>query len=64
MDHLWREGSPGRAGDQETCAIGLLPSRARLGIYAKFAILFAKLPKMQTSNAKTLDISFVIFGKL
>jgi len=30
----------------ETQAIGLLPSRAQLGIYAKFALSFAKLPKM------------------
>ena len=27
-------------------AIGLLPSRARLGIYTKFALSFVKLPKI------------------
>ena len=35
-----------RAGDLETRTIGLLPSRPRLGNYAKFALSFAKLPKM------------------
>jgi len=45
-------------------AVGLLPSRARLGIYAKLALSFAKLLKMQTLNAKPLDTSFVIFDKL
>jgi len=58
---IWREESPGRMGDWETRAIGLLPSRARLDIYAKFALSFAKLPKMQTLNAKPLDTSFYDF---
>jgi hypothetical protein len=65
MDHIWWEESPGRAGDLETRAIGLLPSRARLGIYAKFALSFVKLPKIQTLNAKLYWIPlFAIFGKL
>ena len=42
-------------------AIGLLPSRQRLSNYAKFALLFAKLPKIQTPNAKLLDTSFYDF---
>jgi hypothetical protein len=46
MDHIWREESLGRAGDRETRAISLLPSRARLDIYDKFALSFAKLSKM------------------
>jgi hypothetical protein len=61
VDHIWREESQLRVEDRETHAIGLLPSRARLGIYAKFALSFAKLPKMQTSNAKPLDTSFYDF---
>jgi len=64
-DHdIWREESPGRVGDRETRAIGLLPSRARLGIYAKLALSFAKLPKMQTPNAKSLDTSFYDFWQI
>jgi len=61
MDHIWREESPSRVGDRKTRTIGLLPSRARLGIYAKFALSFAKLPKMQTLDAKLLDTSFCNF---
>jgi len=61
---IWREESSVRAGDRETRAIGLLPSRARLGIYAKFALSFAKLPKMQTPNAKPLDTSFCDFWQI
>jgi hypothetical protein len=64
MDHIWREESPGHAGDRETRAIGLLPSRACLGIYAKFALSFVKLPKMQTPNAKSLDTSFYDFWQI
>ena len=44
--------SPDRARDWETRAIRLFPNRPRLGNYAKFALSFAKLPKMQTPNAK------------
>jgi len=44
--------------------IGLLPSRAWLGIYAKFALSFAKLPKMQTPNAKSLVTSFCNFWQI
>ena len=47
--------SPDRVGDRETRAIELLPSRPRLGNYAKFALSFAKLAKIQTPNAKPLD---------
>jgi len=64
MDHTWREESPGRAGDRETRAIGLLPCRARLGIYVKFALSFAKLSKIQTPNTKPLDISFYDFWQI
>ena len=46
-----------RAECRETRAIGLLPSRPRLGNYAKFALSFAKLSKIQTPNAKPLDTS-------
>jgi hypothetical protein len=45
-------------------AIGLLPSRVRLGIYAKFALSFAKLFKMRTPNAKPLDTSFCDFWQI
>ena len=41
-----------------------LQSRPQLGIFAKFAPLFAKLAKLQTPNAKPLDTSFGVFGKL
>jgi len=58
MDQIWREESLGHAGDREMRVIGLLPSRARLGIYAKFALLFAKFSKMQTPNTKPLDTFF------
>ena len=64
MDHIWREESPDRVGDRETRVIGLLSSRARLGIYFKFALSFAKLPKMQTPNAKPLDTSFYDFWQI
>jgi len=53
--------SPDRVGDHETRTIGLLPSRLRLGNYAKFALLFSKLPKIQTPNAKPFDTSFCDF---
>ena len=56
--------SPDRAGDRETRAIGLLLSRPRLGNYAKFALSFAKLPKMQSPNAKSLDTSFCDFWQI
>jgi hypothetical protein len=62
--NIWREESPGHAGDREKLAISLLPSHERLGIYVKFTLSFVKLPKMQTPNAKPLDTSFVIFSKL
>ena len=48
-------------GDWETRAIGLLPSCPRLGNYAKFALSFAKLSKIQTPNTKPLDSSFCDF---
>jgi hypothetical protein len=50
-----------RAGDRETHTIRLLPNRPRLGNYAKFALSFDKLPKLQTSNVKSLDTSFCDF---
>jgi hypothetical protein len=55
-----------RAGDRETHAIELLPSRPQLGNYAKFALSlsFAKFPKMQPSNAKPLDTSFYDFWQI
>ena len=56
--------SPDRAGDRETPAIGHLPSHPRLGNYAKFALSFAKLSKMQTPNAKLLDTSFCDFWQI
>ena len=59
---IWREECLGRARDRETRAIGLLPSCARLGIYAKFALSFAKKCKLQMQNHWILI--FVIFGKL
>jgi len=61
---IWREESLGRAGDWETRPICFLPTRARLGIYAKFALSLAKFSKMQTPNAKPLDTSFCGFYKL
>jgi hypothetical protein len=61
---IWREESPRRTGDWEMGAISLLASCVRLDIYGKFALSFAKLPKMQTPNAKPLDTLFAIFGKL
>ena len=64
MDHIWSEESPGCVGNRKTRAIGLLPSRARLGIYAKFALSFAKLPKMQTLNVELLDTSFYDFWQI
>jgi len=38
-----------------------LQSRPQLAIFAKFALSFAKLPKLQTPNAKPLDTSFLEF---
>jgi hypothetical protein len=61
---IWREESPGRVGDREMRAMGLLPSHVRLGIYAKFALLFAKLSKMQTPNARPLDTFFYDFWQI
>jgi len=58
---IWREESLGRAGDRETHVICLLLSRARLGIYGKFALSFTKFLKMQTPNVKLLDTSFCDF---
>jgi hypothetical protein len=33
-------------------------------VYAKFTLLFAKLPKMETPNAKLLDTSFCHFWQI
>jgi len=41
-----------------------LQSRPHLGISAKFAPSFAKLPKLQTPNAKPLDTSFGAFWQI
>jgi len=41
-----------------------LRSRPQLGIFAKFALSFAKLPKLQTPNAKPLDTSFGVFWQI
>jgi hypothetical protein len=41
-----------------------LQSRQQLGIFAKFAPSFAKLPKLQTPNAKPLDTSFRAFWQI
>jgi len=41
-----------------------LQSRQQLGIFAKFAPSFAKLPKLQTPNAKPLDTSFGAFWQI
>jgi len=38
-----------------------LQSRPQLGIFAKFAPSFTKLPKLQTPNTKPLDTSFGAF---
>ena len=51
-------------GTGKTRMIGLLPSRPQLGNYVKFALSFAKLPKMQTPNAKLLDTSFCDFWQI
>ena len=56
-----RREVPDRAGDWETRVIGLLPNRPQLDNYAKFALSFAKLTKMQTSNTKPLDTLFCDF---
>ena len=53
-----------RIRGRETRAIGLLPSRPRLSNYAKFALSFSKLPKMQTPNAKPLDTLFYDFWQI
>ena len=58
-------GVPLASSAADTRGIGLLPSRARLDIYAKFAISFAKLSRMQTPKYKTIGyLFFMIFGKL
>jgi len=44
--------------------LAYLQSRPRFGIFAKFAPLFAKLPKLQTPNAKPLDTSFGAFWQI
>ena len=41
-----------------------LQSHPQLGIFAKFAPSFAKLPKLQTPNAKPLDTSFRAFWQI
>jgi len=41
-----------------------LQSRPQLDIFAKFAPSFAKLPELQTSNAKPLDTSFEPFWQI
>jgi len=41
-----------------------LQSHPQLGIFAKFAPSFAKLPKLQTPNAKPLDTSFRVFWQI
>jgi len=41
-----------------------LQSRPQLDIFAKFAPSFAKLPKLQTQNAKPLDTSFGAFRQI
>jgi len=41
-----------------------LQSCLQLGIFAKFAPSFAKLPKLQTPNAKSLDIPFEAFWQI
>jgi len=41
-----------------------LQSHPQLGIFAKFAPSFAKLPKLQTPNAKLLDTSFGAFWQI
>jgi len=41
-----------------------LQSRPQLGIFAKFAPSFAKLPKLQTPNAKRLDTAFGGFWQI
>ena len=56
--------SPGCAGDQESRAIVLLPSRARLGIYAKFALSLPSCPKCKLQIQNHWISLFVIFGKL
>jgi len=56
--------SPDRVEDRETRAIELLPSRPRLGNYAKFILPFAKLSKIQTPNIKLLDTLFYNFWQI
>jgi len=41
-----------------------LQSRPQLDIFAKFALSFAKLSKLQTPNAKPLDTSFEAFWQI
>jgi len=41
-----------------------LQSQPQLGIFAKFAPSFAKLPKLETLNAKPLDTSFGAFWQI
>jgi len=64
MEHIWREeksGSHEGPGDVRDRAFAK-PSAA--GNYVKFALSFAKLPKMQTLNAKPLDTSFCDFWQI
>ena len=64
MEHIWREEKSRSRGGPGDYAIGLLPSRPQLGNYAKFAFSFVKLSKMQTPNAKPLDILFYDFWQI
>jgi len=41
-----------------------LQSRPQLGIFAKFAPSFAKLPKLQTPNTTLLDTFFGAFWQI
>jgi len=41
-----------------------LQSHPQIDIFAKFAPSFAKLPKLQTPNAKLLDTSFRVFWQI
>jgi len=41
-----------------------LQNRPQLDIFAKFTTSFAKLPKLQTPNAKPLDTSFGAFWQI
>ena len=63
-DRLWtavRGGPGGFCRDRWTIYGAKKVRIARLDIYAKFALSFAKLAKIQTPNAKPLDTSFYDF---